>query len=46
MFSYDGILLQKTREITVVFDGMDEDKESWMKEGSVLDCMFFELHDT
>ena len=32
---------QKTREITVVFD---EDKESWMKEGSVLvDCMFVAL---
>jgi len=40
MLSYDGTLFQKTREMTVVFDGMDEDKESWMKEGSLLvDCM-------
>lgn len=40
MISYDGTLFQKTREMMVVFDGMDEDKESWMKEGSMLvDCM-------
>jgi len=44
MFSYDGISLQMTREITVVFHGIDEDKELWMKEGSLLvDCMFFAL---
>jgi len=36
MFSCDGASFQMTREITLVFNGMDEDKETWMKEGSVL----------
>jgi len=44
MLSYDGASFRMTREITVVFNGMDEDEESWMKEGSVLvDCMFVAL---
>jgi hypothetical protein len=44
MFSCDGASFQMTREITLVFNGMDEDKETWMKDGSVLvDCMFVTL---
>jgi len=45
MFSYDGTSFQKTRQLDVVFEGMEEDdEESWMKEGSLLvDCLFFAL---
>jgi len=44
MFSYDGTSFQKTRQIVVVSEDMQEDKESWMKEYSLLvDSMFFAL---
>jgi len=44
MLSYDGALFQSTREFIIAFDGMEEDKEAWIKECSVIvDCMVFAL---
>ncbi|KAA8892730.1 hypothetical protein FN846DRAFT_924087 [Sphaerosporella brunnea] len=41
MIRYDGTSFRKTRNIMAVFDGMNEDKELWMKDCSVLvDCLF------
>ena len=40
MLRYDGKSFQITRAIVVLFDGMKNDKEGWMKDSSVLvDCM-------
>ena len=39
MLSYDGASFQMTREITVVFNGMYEDKETWMKDGWWIVCL-------
>lgn len=40
MLEYDGILFRKTDTFAVLFDSMNERKETWMKEGAVLvDCM-------
>ncbi|KAF8458014.1 hypothetical protein BGX38DRAFT_1265312 [Terfezia claveryi] len=41
MFSYNGIDFQMTRKIEAVFEDMDQERELWMKEYSiVVDCMY------
>ena len=41
MFSYNGVVFQMTRKIEAVFEGMDQERELWMKEYSiVVDCMY------
>lgn len=46
MFQYDGTSFQKTNAITVIFDSMDEEKDLWMKQRSVLvDCINVALSD-
>ena len=44
MIRYDGTSFKMTRKIEVVFEGMDQEKELWMKHYSVLvDCMYAAL---
>ena len=44
MLSYDGASFQSARKFMIVFDGMEEDKEAWIKECSVIvGCMVFAL---
>ena len=44
MLSYDGASFLTTREFMAVFEGMEEEKESWMKECSVVvDCLVVAL---
>lgn len=46
MFKYDGVSFLKTEKMDAVFDTMDEDKERWMKDYSVLvDCMYAALNN-
>lgn len=44
MFKYDGVSFWKTERMDAVFDTMDEDKEKWMKDYSILvDCIYVAL---
>ena len=43
MLSYDGASFLTTPEFMAVFEGMEEEKESWMKECSVVDCLVVAL---
>lgn len=44
MFKYDGVSFWKTEKMDVVFDTMDDDKERWMKDYSILvDCIYVAL---
>jgi len=44
MVKYDGASFQMSRKIDVLFNGMDEEKELWMKNYSVLvDCLYVAL---
>ena len=46
MLSYDGASFRVTCEMHVLFDGMEQDKELWMKENSILvDCIYAALSD-
>ncbi|RPB28065.1 hypothetical protein L211DRAFT_834066 [Terfezia boudieri ATCC MYA-4762] len=36
MFSYNGIDFQMTRKIEAVSEGMDQERELWMKEYSIV----------
>jgi len=46
MLSYDGVLFQSTRKFLSLLEVMEEDKESWMKECSVIvDCMVAALEN-
>ena len=41
MFSYNGIAFQMTRKIGAIFEGMDQERELWIKDYSVVvDCMY------
>ena len=40
MFRYNGISFRGTRKMDVVFEGMENDKDSWLEENSALvECM-------
>ena len=44
MLSYDGRDFGVTRKFELLFEGMDQDKELWMKDYSALvECMYFAL---
>ena len=44
MLSYDGKEFCVTRKFELLFEGMDQEKELWIKDFSVLvDCMYFAL---
>lgn len=44
MLEYDGTSFRKTNIMIVVFDSMDDEKEKWLKENSILvDCIQFAL---
>lgn len=44
MLEYNGTSFRKTNIMIVVFDSMDEEKEKWFKENSILvDCIKFAL---
>ena len=44
MLSYDGISFKVTRKMYVLFEGIEEEKERWMKDYSVLvECMYVAL---
>jgi len=46
MLSYDGASFQMASEIMAVFNGMDGNKEGWMKNCSIIvDCLFFALEN-
>ena len=46
MIRYDGVSFKKARKIVVLFEGMDQEKELWMKEYSVVvDCLYFALNN-
>lgn len=46
MVRYDGKDFCQTREIRSLFEGMDEEKELWMKDYSdLVDCMYFALEN-
>ncbi|KAF8538492.1 hypothetical protein BDD12DRAFT_842333 [Trichophaea hybrida] len=46
MFEYDGTWFRKTNVMIVVFDSMDDEKEKWLKENSILvDCINFALRN-
>ncbi|KAI5839536.1 hypothetical protein DFP73DRAFT_561246, partial [Morchella snyderi] len=46
MLKYDGASFQITRKIDVLFQGMDQERELWMKDYSVLvGCMYAALNN-
>ena len=46
MLTYDGNKFCVSRKFDLVFEGMAEEREKWMKEYSVMvDCMFFALRN-
>lgn len=46
MLEYDGTLFRKTNIMIVVFDSMDDEKQKWLKENSILvDCIKFALRN-